>query len=99
MIGTTNITPDKNTNARIAAIENATIIEKGTATGTVSGTGSNMTWHYIKWSNGIACCYGNATSKRSGAAAGNVYYAAGSDPCWTFPSGLFNATPTLSITI
>lgn len=78
---------------------NNSIVEKGTATGTVSGTGENMTWNYIKWDNGLACCFGKATSTRSCAASGNIYFTSGTDPYWTFPSGLFVSAPTLSISV
>lgn len=87
------------TPAQIDAAINNSIVEKGTATGTVNGTGENMTWDYIKWDNGLACCFGKAISARSCTAAGNVYYCAGTDPYWTFPSGLFVSAPNLSISI
>lgn len=85
MIGITNIQSD--------------VLDKGTATGTVSGTGSNMIWNWVKYIDGRSMCHGIASSTRSSSGAGNVHYATGADPCWTFPSGLFIETPTLEISM
>lgn len=84
---------------RVSALEYAYIVERGTAAGTVHGTGQSMTWNYIKWSNGIAMCHGIAESTRGAAGAGQVYYCSGSDPYWDFPSGLFISAPSCTASI
>lgn len=58
-----------------------------------------MTWNYIKWNSGLAMCYGTATTVRSSAVWGNIYYANNADPYWTFPTNLFIATPTFYASI
>ena len=73
------------------------IVESGTATGAVSGTGSNIAWTYRKYNNGISECWGNTTSIRSSSSWGNMYYATGADPVWTYPSSLFINTPNCFI--
>lgn len=59
--------------------------------------GKTNDWTYRKWSSGIAECW-KAVSLSSGSfsATGNVYYRSASG--YSFPSGLFNATPIINVT-
>jgi hypothetical protein len=61
----------------------------------VTGTNaSNITWTCIETNGGLKICFGRATAIRSSSPTGNIFYSAGSDEQWYYPSNFFTATPT-----
>ena len=61
----------------------------------VTGTNaSNITWTCIETNGGLKICFGRATAIRSSSPTGNIFYSAGADEQWYYPSNFFTATPT-----
>lgn len=68
----------------------------GPGVATVIETGTSGKWKYRKWSDGTSECWGTHDwTISSWSSWGNTYYSTYS-PSVSYPSGLFNATPTVT---
>lgn len=68
----------------------------GSGAATVIETGTSGKWKYRKWSDGTSECWGTHDwTISSWSSWGNTYYSTYS-PSVSYPSGLFNATPTVT---
>lgn len=64
--------------------------------------GTSGIWTYEKWNSGKAICWGRQAISKSGAWvnwSGGIYLDSWAGTSYSFPSGLFNAVPTFTMTM
>ena len=68
----------------------------------ITERGTSGIWTYEKWNSGKAICWGRQAISKSGAWvnwSGGIYLDSWAGTSYSFPSGLFNAVPTFTMTM